>query len=481
MLLGSFATEFPVVAPEGIGAFVAKVVVWLRGNESSTVLSDNVDCDLDGESPLIRARSGEELRFRRFADEELGEAVGFRHDLPDSDGRIWRTEGVLRRSHTPNGCDLLRFRSQCFARDTGARLETPRKPYLIKSLIQEGWGALDGIWKVDDQPIWLRDDDAGIEAAVSATTGDTNAYLPVVYISALSTGVWSISRDQISKLAFDLGGVAHVCVEPSREFSFVLRERTSGRNVYAGTIGVALPARGVVRRFYLGGALAAPAALANAVRDTACGLRSQMPAEGWDWTELQEQSLRLQRRREKSRLSLAETEKLYEDEIAALQEQLAEARASKAANEIATAPAVDFAGMTGQIGPEIYPGELVDRLRLAVILASARSEEVGLDPRSKFVFDGLAASPPSSALLALVEEIKRCTKDPSRMSGDLSLLLSRHGYDQKSQKNHVKMEPVSGFGGLESITIAKTPSDIRGLKNMRKQVERILGLTKLLD
>ena len=56
-----------------------------------------------------------------------------------------------------------------------------------------------------------------------------------------------------NRLAYDVGGMAIVLVEPSREFSNKLRSSSGGANPYGGTIGVILPEFGLVRKFYLGG------------------------------------------------------------------------------------------------------------------------------------------------------------------------------------------------------------------------------------
>ena len=65
------------------------------------------------------------------------------------------------------------------------------------------------------------------------------------------------------------------------------------------------------------------------------------------------------------------------------------------------------------------------------------------------------------------------------MTTELTELLARHGYHEKSDNKHVRLE--ADLAGLDTITVSKTPSDDRGLKNLRKQVERTLGLTKLAE
>lgn len=108
-----------------------------------TVLSSDSEAELDGANVHVRSNTGEELRMRelRFADGWT--AIGIRHDLPDDLGRAWRTECVLKRAVADGGQDLVRLRTQCIAMTLGARLDTPRKPYLIKALLKSGWGGTD--------------------------------------------------------------------------------------------------------------------------------------------------------------------------------------------------------------------------------------------------------------------------------------------------------------------------------------------------
>src|SRR5690606_7137965 len=131
-------------------------------------------------------------------------------------------------------------------------------------------------------------------------------WLPTVYVSATGNGSWLLSRQEIETLAYDLGGIAHVVVEPDRAFSFDLRDATEARNAYGGTVGLSVPGQGIARRYYLGWQIQNADELATAVRSAASALRSQMPAFGWDWTELQEQALRAQRERDRNRLTAAE-------------------------------------------------------------------------------------------------------------------------------------------------------------------------------
>lgn len=480
--MAQFATEFPTKEKPNRAKFLSQVITWLRGSKYSTVLDEHRDTDFDSETVYLRAESGEELRFREFCRSGILEAIGFRHDYPDGEGRLWRTEAVHRNSIDKGS--LIRFRTQCIANRAGARLDEPRKPYLIKSLLADGWGGSDGDLEVTQQPIWLKDDDPSLELASLITRGAASLYLPIIYVSTREGSERLLRDNEIEKLAFDLGGVAHVVVEPSRSFSFKLRDSTNGLNVYGGTLGLTSPGQGFARQFYLGWRLADSTAVATSVRSIALTMRSHMPVVGWDWTELQEQALRLQRERERNRLTAAESDQLYQDEIAVLQDRIRELE-SQVAYRPATAVSDDddlwiSNALMARIGPEIYPGEIMDRLRSAAASACRSADREGLDKRSRALLSRFVnVVPRSTAYAELVEDLKRASKDPKRVAAELQSLLCRHGYYEKSDNKHIRLEALEDYCGLDVITLPKTPSDHRGLTNLRKQIEKILGLTKL--
>ncbi|RDD65539.1 hypothetical protein DU478_13920 [Thalassococcus profundi] len=481
-----FSTEFPLIPSDNRAAFAAEVVAWIRGMQHQTVLSSKSEAELDGANVHLRSHTGEELRMRELRTGDDWTAIGIRHDLPDDLGRVWRTECVLKRGAAEGGQDLVRLRTQCIATTPGARLDTPRKPYLIKALLKNGWGARDHPFNVTDQPLWIENNDTGLALAKSVVLGEAAKWLPTVYVSATGVSSWFISQQEIEKLAYDLGGVAHVVVEPDRAFSFHLRDKTDGRNAYGGTVGLSVPGQGIVRQYYLGWQIADGKELAAAIVAAAVTLRSQMPAFGWDWTELQEQALRVQREREKDSLTEAEWNQLHQEQVDNLQDKVRELE-----QQLDATPAVSIgtdeaefstANLVHRIGPEVYRGEISDRLRFAAKTTLSPADQIGLDPRSKAILqrvvDRLPASP---ALEELSQDLNRATKDPKRVASELTTLLARHGYSEKSDNKHVRLEAKKGVQGLDSITLPKTPSENRGLKNLRKQIERTLGITKLGD
>lgn len=478
-----FSTEFPVVSGKSRADFVAEVVVWLRGIQGQTVLSDDSEKELDKTNVYLRANSGEELRIRELQSGDNLDVVGMRHDFPDISGRIWRTECVLKRFSGDEGQDLLRLRTQCLASKTGARIESPRKPYLIKALLKDGWGGRDRQLTVSDQPTWLKSDKDGLLTAKEVTLGRAARWLPIIYISTTNQSYTFLTRDEIEKLAYDLGGISHVVVEPNRSFSLKLRDITEAQNVYGGAIGLAVPEQGIIRRYYLGWQIQDRKALADAVKAAAIGIRSKMPALGLDWVDLQEQILREQRERDRNKLDFSENEKLYNEEIENLKEQLTELKQQiiEAHNNIPDDDSeFSIINLVKLIGPEIYTGEISDRILFAARRTLLAAPRDGIDGRSIAILKRIVEKIPGSpARSELSKDISRATKDPKRAASQLIVLLKRHGYSEKSDNKHIRLEANTGFDGLCSITLPKTPSDQRGLKNICKQIERTLGITKL--
>ncbi|WP_154667539.1 hypothetical protein [Niveispirillum irakense] len=478
-----FSTEFPLEAKPSNAEIVSRVVAWLRGMRRSVVLSGDNEVDLDSDAPLLKSPNGEELRFRFLTLENGDQAIGFRHDIPDDDSRLWRTEMVLKRKHGDQ--DIVRLRTQCIALNSAAKIETPKKPYLIKSILQSNWGGDDILFKVSDAPFWANDTSKDLEIAEAIINGKSSSKLPVIYVSAAGNRAWDIKEDRIEDMAYQLGGISHVFIEPSRSFSYLLRDKTFGRNVYGGAVGIYLPNIGQSRRFYIGGYIRNQEELIESVINYAVFIKGQLPADGWDWAELQEQALRQQREHSKRKLKLKEMQSLYEEEIFHLKEQIAQLKDKAFTSTSADALNDDKLHIDSVLlnfaGPEIYPGEFIDRIRLASHLAMKHSEHEGLDARSIAVLGCISKINPTTGLNELLQDLERSTKDPNRMAGQLVSLLSRHGYREKDQNKHIRLESKTGFKGLQAITIATTPSDNRGIKNARKQIERTLGLTKLKE
>lgn len=483
-IMQPFATEFPVKCTPNKAAFLAEVIAWLKGMEGSTILDSTSAYELDGENVYLCSTKGEELRMRELKRNGDWEAIGFQYDMPDDQGRVWRTEAVLRRDKVSKDEGLIRLRTQCIPKAPGAYITTPKKPYLIKTLLNNKWGTRDGEFDICNSPHWLENSDVDIAVAQLVMSGSAGQRLPIVYISATGHEEWLLTQNEIEKLAYDLEGVAHVLAEPSRNFSMRLRDITEGKNIYNGTVGISLPGRGIIRQFFLGTQFEQISELIECVKTTSINLRGVMPATGWEWSELQEHALRSQQAALRGALSQDDANQLLEDygkELASLQDE------NRQLKELINSQTVDnfendykkfkSEEISLKICDEIYPGEVSDRIRYAAETALSTKDTKGIDPRTIAVWQSiLECIPRSTGLDDLLADIERATKDPNRLAVEVPKLLERHGYCEKGDNKHIRLEPKNGFSGLQSITVPKTPSEIRGLQNQRKQIERTLGI-----
>lgn len=479
-------TEFPVRNLAQRVLFLAQVISWIRGIEHSSVFSETSEAELrEKDYAHIVSEGLEEFTYQELSDND-NYVIGVRYDYPDNEGRLWRVEAVICRTNKEEDHGLLKCRATCIAKSQGATLQLPRKPYLIKSLLQQNFGARDGmIDSVSDEPIWLPDSDEGLELAKEITLGKASDHLPVIYISSIQKNEHCLSIDDIQKLSYRLGGLAHVVVEPSRRFSFTLRDIVSGDNVYGGAVGVVVPRIGIAKRLFRAGALLDKKLFTQAIERSLTTLHLRMPTDGWDWVDLQERALSKKRDAQREILTKDEIERSYLEQINVLKNENERLKA-----QLGMAISADhdqsqenpLAGLYAakHLGREIYSGEVADRVVLALKKALQHADSYGLDARTKAIVDRLISRySVSPACLELKQDIERAAKDPSRMANEVTTLLARHGYIKRPEKKHVRLIPDKELVGVDTITLAKTPSDHRASVNTRKSVERSLCINNL--
>ncbi|HMO74020.1 MAG TPA: hypothetical protein PKD99_12275 [Sphingopyxis sp.] len=476
------ASEFPVKSSLTRSRFIAEVIAWLRGNQSSTVLDDRSDSELDSDFSRISNSAGEILEIREIASLNEGlPSIGFRHELPDKEGRKWVTEGVLS-PIVGGGKNLIRFRSQCIPNEVDAYLEIPKKPYLIKSLLRADLGDRDGEMIASDKPCLLSHErDGDYELATKMCLGRASDFLPIVYISAPLDDRDRLSLNDLEHLSDRLGGCAHVVVEPDSRFSWKIKESSGSANPYRGFVGIIAPKHGVIRRLSKGHVLPTNAHLKDAIIAIAREVTSRLPAQGMGWTDLQERALRSRRDSMSAASMEPELEELYKSELenkkleinalylemSALSEKVSEL--SEYQNGIIASNLTFGNGLVDRAGNEIYSGEFGDRI-LNVLTRNINFE----NSREDFVVEAITkAARDSSGVVALRHSIRNAAKGGP---DSLIAVLEEHGYRLKSQDRHYVLEPLSGYGGLSIITLAKTPSEYRGTENAKAQVLRALGI-----
>ncbi|MCW1917434.1 hypothetical protein NX862_01570 [Rhodobacter sp. KR11] len=475
-----FAAEFPTRPDIDKAHFIALTVAWVQGMKSTTLDFRGNEFENYGDEAVVLGRNGEKLTVKEI---DVGQSyiIGARHDLLDQEGRNWRTECVL----TKTGPDAsLRVRVQCLSSNPDAPVLNPKRPFFIKACLQDRWGGVDGPFTVGDGAIPAPEDHA---FGARVLTGDSEAFLPVVYVSACDDGSFVVNPE---KLAYDLGGLAHVVVEPSREYSFQMRELCGESNPYGGTIGVVLPKLGVVRRFWLGGFYTDPRSVELALRSYVQRLVSARAVSlGYEWQELQAhfaKRLRVARaiqvpqgkNFEKSYIEALEQEVAAKDEtIANLQERLEQLPSD--AVLVGMGDGIIPDGLAAQLGVELYPGEFSDRVRAVLSLASA-TDALAIDPRTAQLLERLLkASGVSGRHSAIIQALKAASKKDDRAVSEILDVLRGLGYVVTKDGKHFKATPKEELFGLAPITVVNTPSDWRSVKNTVSQISELIGLTTI--
>lgn len=480
--MSGFFTEFPVtkiIKPEDI-YYIA--LQWLSGVKGSSFFGKDLaeNFPFSHKPSEIFGGAGELIAFEYLSFLEK-EAFGFRHQRKDAESRLWATELVLVKGAVDA---VVTVRVHCLQGELGAKIETPKKPYIIKMLLEASFGGVDIDLEVSDTAHSL--DVGELEKASKILGGHATISIPVVYISRNIRGKLLVDAD---KLAFDLGGLAHVVVEPSNRFSFELRDKCADCNPYNGVVALCLQGRGIVKRYFppaYGGD--SKFDIATAIRRDIARITSNRPSNfGWDWSDLQAEI----GRRTRDALQSVSEQRGVDDYIAAFDKELQakDDEIERLKRQLEAVQQEEASRMAAEIGiinpdvldaiPEVFVGEISDRVRF-LIERAIENESYGLSSRDKFVFSRiLTMSEYSGNAVRLAHKIKAAGRDSNKACREISEILGELGFDRSDDGKHVRLAPPSGLGGVDSITLAKTPSDHRSGKNEASQIIGGLGLVHL--
>ncbi len=477
-----FATEFPVKTSVDRATFVAQSIAWVRGMEQTTLFGSNTDLTTLSDEAMISSPSGEKLVLKecRAGDVYM---CGVRHEINDGEGRTWRSEVTLRNDAT---AAAVRSKTQCIIASETGKLQLPRKPYFITMAIEDGWTAPDGPFEVSRDPIHLHNHDISLATAV--VTGASSNTLPAVYISRLDDHSLPLSEGQISALSNRLAGVAHIVVEPSRRFSLQLMGRSLAKNPYLGAIGVCVSGFGVVNKYFVGHVHRTADDLFHAVYNTVARyVSNRLPKLGVDWVDIVDESARQFRAAAESNqfdadawFALRDEENAEKDaEIANLRMELERIQSESMVSASAEVGFVSR-GLLESFGPELYPGELADRIR-KIIVSAAEGQLAQLDTRSLLVARHVAKLTRWSGGASQLEaRIKSAGKDSDKADARLGEILRDIGFVSRKNGGH-PIYIADSLQGVPQQTLSSSSSDYRAGRNAASQMIRDLGLTDLRD
>lgn len=463
-----WATEFPLAKGNSCGDVLGVAKGWLAGSPHSSWQIDSF-----GNDPVDDLRrhemGGQSVTICCYGSGPNSWA-GLQQQWVENSAREWTTEIVANQN---GDTVLVSVRLDCNLLQPGLELPTPKKPYVVRKLLEDLGGGFDAGLAVDDTAHRLGE--ADVDDAVAFVKGTSGARLPVVYVSA---GRFRQPFVDVDELARWLGGMAHVVVEPSRYFSFALARNTGRVNAYGGAVSIYWP-NGLARQIrFLPKTFASAEAMQTEIADRVrLALTHTRPESRCTFSHLRELVSRSRIDRLKSDGSSA-----VEQYVAAFDEELRskEERIQELDRELARVRAElrryddQSDRRTGILNRgserEFYPGETADAIVFA--LTHGRSHLLEEGRRAHLVDDILLANATTDNESEFESEIKEAFSDSGDIGAEQKRTLEDLGFEIEQAGKHWKA--VYQGDGRYTFSISKTSSDYRAGKNMASTILRTL-------
>ncbi len=464
----SFATEFPVDTARASSDFLESVNDWLLGSPHTVFVADDLKKVVTDNQWAVR-KSNEYVEVLAL-DAGGVDSAAVRYTKIDG-GLEWVSTIVFSRNQSNS---WIGIRISCESQHPSVRLPVARKPVFVRTFLNRLGGGIDGEIKIQDAPLRLTSADVGL--AARCITGQAGCRMPLVYVSARFQGGHILNADALGDT---VAGMAHVLVEPNRDFSVRLMQQVSSQNVYGGTIGVYWPDGGGRRSFFLGREFESAAELERAVaEEIRSALLNRRPLARVTWAAVQEA---LSRRtystlKEQGSTQIEKYVEEFDKEIQSKQEELADAEREIARlnSEIkkyqAQSPMQSGLVLQTATEQDLYPGELLGVVRDALTDAVSR---VPSDSRREHILNSIVkANPPIGESEAMRSRLKALLRDFRNMDAKVRGGLQEMGFEVSEEGKHFKL--VFQGDDRYTFTLPKSGSDHRGGLNAAGDIGRLL-------
>ncbi len=333
---------------------------------------------------------------------------------------------------------------------------------------------MDGEIPVSDKPIRLAEGEAGVAAAL--IKGLAKNKLPIVYVSCGFDGMLLVDP---SELARYVSGMAHVIVEPSREFSYQVKNLTTSKNAFGGTVGVYWPESDAKKSYFVDdGKVDKRTMQLEIAKDIRLALANRRLRSTCTWGHLQETISRNRYELLKSQGSteLQEYVDVFEAEQAAKDEKLIEAEQeiSRLHSEIRRLSASVDSCSAGFISAgeeqDLYTNEIRE-IVIAALREAYRLSREG-SRRQHVLADLLAKNKTLNGSEKNQEEIKNLFRAYRDMDSSTRTALNRLGFSLSEEGKHYKL--VFQGDGRYTVTLPKTSSDHRAGKNIASDINNLI-------
>lgn len=201
--------------------FIQLIVDWLSNNSNYKFGK----IDYDGRPKFSLSIGTDSLEIANYSD------VVTVHLVSLSKGIIWTNDYVFRNKGQNS---ILAIQLYSDAADMSIKIpDRFNKPRVLKQIVQNGYGGMDGELPVSDTPYMITADN--IDVAKKMIMHESVYFMPVVYVSYPR---YAIDKPiDFEEMARNLSGIAHVVVE-AKDVAEIVRRETGEKNPYAGAVDI---------------------------------------------------------------------------------------------------------------------------------------------------------------------------------------------------------------------------------------------------
>ncbi len=458
-----WSTQIPILPSRTIQDLAELCAKWIAGSPHATWTRNQIPAPAEGE--IVAAdHDGQRILVARLNQRE-SEFFGFRHHWQDCEKRQWITDIVGWRSKS---VFLVGVHLDCQTSGVGVRVTEPKKPYIVRQILEELGGDVDGEFQVSCEPHLLAEGE--VDVARRVLSGETRHYLPVIYVSSTWRNYPALDQARLAQWAC---GMAHVVVEPSRAFSFSLAGKVDWINPYEGAVSIIWPeGGGAPSRFFpyhFENPIRYASAVAKILRKALANRRPD-PRVTWDYLRELQFRNKIEQLKQAGTAGIEEYIDAFDQELKltnsranALEEENARLKQRIAAYENLKTYAQSRGGgfLDAPEVRELFPGEFSDILVRALHRARENSQP---DGRVRDVLDAfINVNKETGESTKIEDSIRSALQNRTQLDMDERRALEEIGFEISEEGKHYKLV----FRGDDRYTfsMAKTGSDWRGMKN----------------
>lgn len=451
--------------------FIALIIDW---NQNSSY-AENVITDLKWDGNM-NVRYGNAHCWLEIEEYKSGNIVAVRYEKAEANGRIWDTDYIMNFDESRMAIQL--FRS--YKGDASEWDPAFATPHFLTTLIQEGYIKDDNGLIVDRQPFIINEENVDVLSAV--INGKSKYRLPIVYVSKTFDNRYPVD---VYKMAGRLKGVAHVLIQGSLEYDWMLREMTDSRNEYNGAVGIYYPNKTVWPKRYLYHKYDQKdwAMMEKIIRRVILYANRQQVSELYTWygvlNAISKEYLTIQKeQREEAEKERDQVFDTFDEELTQSQRRQEELLKENAALQ------AEVTGLRNKLNDldkepiliagdedDFYPGEIKD-IVLSILEKELKNGVEANSRREHVLNDILINNNYGHLSKKKAEDIARILNSYNGMTSKIKHALEDFGFQIEKAGKHYRL--LYYGDNRYKTTLAGTPGDVRGGKNLAHSIKKLM-------